>query len=180
LVVPTTQTLTPTEAFEQLRERAARGLLAGRDSRKGRLERFQYEYAVLDQSAAFPGRRVPVILSLQVVATDGGELVLHLRANWSSIYGHHSSSAEYVVAKTGSKVSIVPTWQQTLPNPTLDHIDIHTGNVSVGDYHQKTLDGIRDYGRTVSAMLFDGTERTVDSRDLIGIAEVVQRLTPLL
>jgi hypothetical protein len=177
-----TTTMTPPQAFDRLAEWArTRGTSAkAREAgHTGCAAVVSYQRSIADQSAAFPSRRVEVRLGLHVVDTGDKGLVLRLNARWTSIYGHHYSIMEYVVTKTGDNVSIVRHMQQEVPTPTLDNIAIHTGNVSVGAYHNTSLMALRTSG-PVSAMLWDGVERMISSQELVDIAEVVLECTPEL
>jgi hypothetical protein len=136
---------------------------------------------VLDQSAAFPHRRVEARSDIYVISANDGRLILRLQVNWRSIYGYHESRAEYTVIDQDSVVTIIPSWNQHVPTPTLDNIDVHTGNVSVKEYHQGVLDAIRgDGSRPGSAMLWTGAERTVDPQDLIELTTMISRMMPSL
>jgi hypothetical protein len=182
----TTQNLTPAEAFDQLRERGERGLPVSGSAHlsylHGRGERFLYEGAVPDQSVAFPDRQVDVRAILSVVAASTGQLVLRLTTEWDSIYGHHTSIAEYVVTKIEDEVTVLPLWQQsTRRSADLADIDIHTGGVDPGDYHEETLSRLRSSGRPVVSMLHDGNnDREVDAQELAAIAQSVKDSVPLL
>src|SRR3712207_1635059 len=103
-----TRTMTPAEAFDALRDKVAHGLsirnipgaidresdgefqkvfggyTGERDGPAGRGERFQYEHNVLDQSVAFPGRRVTVLATFAVIGLDDGRLLLKLTVFWRS------------------------------------------------------------------------------------------------
>jgi hypothetical protein len=182
----TTQQLTPVQAFEALRERVRCGLTVRQlnwfPGQTGRGERFDYSGAVADQSAAFPGRVVNTHGTLHVVATDDGQLALRLAISWTSIYGSHASSAEYIVGRSGEDVTIAAQWNQKVPVPRLDNILIHTGGVSVGDYHERALAALRGMtSQPVFGMLATSDAgRTVDPQELAGIAASVQHNVPLL
>ncbi|HKX73090.1 MAG TPA: hypothetical protein VJM32_03695 [Candidatus Saccharimonadales bacterium] len=175
-------TTAPHEAFDQLTEWARtrgtsqKALQAGHS---GCAAALSYQRIIPDQSAAFPNQRVEVRLGLHVVDTGDGRLVLRLAAHWTSIYGSHCSIMEYEATKTGDGVTIVRRMKQDVPTPKLDNIAIHTGNVSVGAYHNTSLKALRATG-PVSAMLWDGVERMVPGQELVDIAEVVLECVPEL
>lgn len=182
----TTQNLTPVQAFESLRERVQRGLAVRQldwlPEQTGRGERFDYgNVAVADQSVAFPSRVVDVNGNLHVVALDNGQLALRLAVSWVSIYGLHGSTTQYIANRSGGVITVAAGWDQRVPVPRLSDILVHTGGVSVGDYHQRTLAALCGIVREpVFSMLAIEEERTVDPQKLAGIALSVQRNLPLL
>jgi len=182
--VTNTAPFTPAEAFDQLQERVRHGLpVIGRTALtdySGHAERFLFGADVRDQSAAFPRRRVDVTALLLVITMDTGQLLLRLTAMWTSIYGSHLTEAVYLISKNDSDISIMPHWGQTLPVSTLDNLEIHTGGISVDDYHQRALNELRSFGSAIGGMLYDGIERSVEPTDLVGIVDMIAHSTPEL
>ncbi|HSX00925.1 MAG TPA: hypothetical protein VLF67_01670 [Candidatus Saccharimonas sp.] len=178
-----TTAVTPAEAFDQIRARVASGLqMSGQTpltAYAGRGERYRFYGAVKDQSVAYPGRAVEVTVTLCVIAMDSGQLRLRLDATWHSIYGRHTSEAEFLATKDESGVSIQARWLQGLPVSALDHLDIHTGGVSVEEYHRRSLETLRSSDRPVALMLYSGADRTIDPQDLVALADPIMANPPL-
>lgn len=176
----TLPTLTAPDAFRDLQTKIGSGTRSRGHTLFGSTaggEDFILNTSVPDQSVAFPDRIVPARARLRVVnLIDGNVLVVQFTIRWKSIYGLHSSVAAWLVTLNGDSITITPKWQQEVPKPTLDNIEIHTGDVTAADYHQRTLNSLRaGGGRAVTQMLFDGNSgRSVDPQEFVALAELIK------
>lgn len=170
----TTKTAPATEAFDLLREYASpptRLPVRLLDGSGGAGAWFRYEELVADQSAAFPHRRIEFTSRVFVVVNSPERLTLHMRCDWTSIFGCHQAWSEYAVTKSGDDVTIVPQWRHEVPAPTLDNIDIHAGGVSAEQYHDSTITSIKARGGRISTMLaVRGMDRAVPLEEFVALS----------
>ena len=171
-----TPTMTPASAFRALQEKICR---SDDTSRATTLfgtgahgEDHALDTRVPDQMVALPRRRVDMRVRLRVATLSDNVLVIQLTGGWQSVYGHHLTIAAYQITLEGDDVTIASTWSQSVPTPALDNIEVHTGNVTVNQYHQNTLDWLRSSGSSAaSKMLFDGNaEHLVPADEFLPLA----------
>lgn len=165
--MPTTSTLTPWAAFHGVQVKVRHGgtdrasTVFG-DGTYG--EEFSLPISVPDQMVVLPNRRVDTCSRLRVSALSPTVITIQLLIMWQSVFGEHASLAAYKITLEGKRVVITPRWEQTIPTPTRDSIDIHAGGITAADYHLRTVIGLRStIMAPIAEMLFDGNnDRVVD------------------
>lgn len=156
----TTPPLTALRAFEDLRVKVRgggtnRASTVFGDGTHG--EEFSLPISVPDQMVVLPNYRVDTYSRLRVSELSPTEITIQLLVMWQSVFGEHASLAAYKITLEDEQVVITPRWEQTIPTPTRDNIDIHAGGVTASDYHMRTIIGLRETIRKpIDQMLFDG------------------------
>lgn len=173
-----TQTANLSDVFQDLRGKVCYGSSSRADTMFGsgiRGEDLIMNTVVPNQLVALPGHHVDARIRLRIAQLAENVLVVQYTVRWTSVYGLHESVAAYLVTLNGEQITITPKWQQTVPTPTLDHIEIHTGGVTAADYHQKVLDWLRANGvQAANQMLFDGkAKRIVADDEFVALAALI-------
>ena len=172
---------TPGEAFDALWVEASAGdpadlLTSDRQTGfRGRGQRYLFLTRVPDQMVALPDRTVPVYTYLTVIAATNGAIAMQLSATWTSIFGQHESVATFAARAAISGIHVTSHWREVVPTSTLEYLDIHTGNVSASDYHNRSLKLIRGEDQLMLGLLSDGTNRVVSEADFLNIAIAILR-----